>query len=59
MTLTPTERKAADRPRLLLDETALFEDLGLGQLAARSRAVAGDVLELVASLDAVAGAAVR
>ena len=42
------EQRACD----LLAETALFDELGLGQLAARARTVARDVLELVGMLAA-------
>jgi hypothetical protein len=45
--VTPT-----DRARELLAETALFDELGLVTLAAKSRCVAGDVIEQAEALEA-------
>jgi hypothetical protein len=50
-----TERQAAERARKLLDQTELFADIGLGPVAAQSRMLARDVLELVATVKSQPG----
>jgi hypothetical protein len=52
VTLTHVEQLAAERARDLIAKTEFFAELGLGRLAESARMVAGDVVDLVASLEA-------